>query len=345
MLKSFLIVGLATLLSLGAYVTFSHSSTSSADAFIKASDLKEFAFVKDFDVKVPAFNDWLIKYNKRYSPIELTKKFKVWSDNYDIVEAHNAKNLSWTLATNHLADLTREEHAALNLGFNREIMKELEHNVEILDESLTASSIDWRQKGAVASVKNQAQCGACWAFASAAALEGLSQIKKKGTVKSFSPQQLVDCSSSYGNQGCGGGTMVASYQYTKAKGIELYSTYTYQGTAGSCKYSSSKVAFKNTGYKSVSDSYTQLQAAVTLQPVTVAVEADQSAFQMYSGGVISSGCGTNLDHAITAVGFTSSYWIVKNQWGSSWGVDGYVQIKKGSSNVCGINSMASYPTA
>jgi len=213
-----------------------------------------------------------------------------------------------------------------------------------LDESVAASSVDWRNQGAVSAIRNQGQCGACWAFASAAALEGLKQIKKGGSVQVYSPQQLIDCSGSYGNQGCNGGTMVATYQYTKNYGIELESAYPFQASRGSCRYSSSQVAFKNSGYNSVGTSYTQLEAAVSSQPVTVAVEADQSVFQLYRSGVISSGCGTNLDHAITAVGYTSSYWIVKNQWGTSWGQSGYVYISKGSSNVCGINSMASYPT-
>lgn len=313
-----------------------------------ASDLKEFAFVKDFDIKVPAFSEWLVKYNKHYALTEMPMKFKVWSDNYDKVQAHNAKNLSWTLATNRFADLTREEHAALNLGFDVSLMKSMPNNslnLEILDESVMLSSQDWRQKGAVTSVKNQQQCGACWAFASSAGLEGISQIKRGGTARSFSPQQLVDCSGSYGNNGCGGGTMVATYQYTRDNGITTYSNYPYQGQAGGCQYDQSNAFFTNSGYRSVANSASQLQAAVSLQPVTVAVEADQDAFQMYSGGVISSGCGTNIDHAITAVGFTNSYWIVKNQWGTDWGVGGYVYIAKNNYNVCGINSMASYPTA
>jgi len=346
--KLLMVVGLATLISFAAFSglrTYTKSTTNTDAFLVRGVDLSHFAYVKDFDLKVPAFREWIVTFNRQYSPAEVSPKFKVWSDNYDIVQDHNAQNLSWTLGMNLFADLTTEEHAALNLGFDRTMMDSLEHNIEELDESLMATSIDWRSKKAVSGIKNQQQCGACWAFASAAALEGLYVIKKGSKVPDFSPQQLVDCSSSYGNQGCGGGTMVATYQYTAKNGIELQSAYPYQARVGSCRRSASKIAYQNKAYKSVSNSYTQLQTAVTAQPVTVAVEADQSVFQLYNSGVISSRCGTNLDHAITAVGFTSSYWIVKNQWGTSWGINGYVQIAKGSSNVCGINSMASYPTA
>merc|ERR1712118_180627 len=86
-----------------------------------------------------------------------------------------------------------------------------------------------------------------------------------------------------------------------------------------------------------------LPAMAAASPVSVAIEADQNAFQGYSGGVITSGCGTNLDHGVTAVGYTSSYFIVKNSWGASWGQNGYVNIGS-SGNVCGIHSDASYPT-
>merc|ERR1712203_47573 len=97
------------------------------------------------------------------------------------------------------------------------------------------------------------------------------------------------------------------------------------------------------GYKSDGASSSALQSALNTGPVSVAIEADQNAFQGYTGGVITSGCGTQLDHGVTAVGYTSDYFIVKNSWGTSWGNQGYVYIGS-SGNVCGIHSDASYPT-
>merc|ERR1712054_302485 len=93
----------------------------------------------------------------------------------------------------------------------------------------------------------------------------------------------------------------------------------------------------------VSQSTSSLKSAIQQGPVSVAIEADQSAFQRYTGGTISSGCGTNLDHGVLAVGYGSGYFKVKNSWGSSWGENGYLQISD-SGNTCGIHSDASYPT-
>merc|ERR1712134_206446 len=97
-----------------------------------------------------------------------------------------------------------------------------------------------------------------------------------------------------------------------------------------------------TGYKSVGSSASGLTSAIMNSPISVAIQADQSVFQQYTGGVISSGCGTNLDHGVLAVGVNSDGSIkVKNSWGSSWGANGYVNI---ATDQCGIATDASYPT-
>jgi len=118
---------------------------------------------------------------------------------------------------------------------------------------------------------------------------------------------------------------------------------------GSCKYDGSKTEGKVAGFVDVTPgSPDQLKAALANGPVSVAIEADQFVFQGYTGGVITRGCGQNLDHGVLAVGYGTEsgqeYFLVKNSWGASWGVDGYVKIGAGSSNVCGILSAASYPT-
>merc|ERR1711988_1711584 len=124
----------------------------------------------------------------------------------------------------------------------------------------------------------------------------------------------------------------------------------YTATDGSCKTSCTTAIPQGgiTGYKSVGNflfgaSVSDLQSALNSNPVSIAIEADQSAFQHYSGGILSSGCGTNLDHGVLAVGYASDYWLVKNSWGTSWGDNGYLQIST-SGNVCGIHSEAQYPT-
>jgi C1A family cysteine protease len=292
------------------------------------------------------FKAWMEKYDKSYNVDEHHYRFNIWSKSYDAVNAHNAKGLSWQLETNMFADLTNEEFAALHLGYNYDPNRV--RNVVRLDETSTPAGVDWRKKGAVTGVKDQGSCGSCYTFSSTGALEGLYFIKK-GTLVSLSEQQLLDCTSSSGNQGCSGGLMDNCFKYTQSKGIEKEADYGYTGKAGTCAYSASKTVYKNTAYADVTaNDFTQLRVAVKAQPVSVAVEADQDAWKLYKSGIISDNCGTTLDHGVLAVGYGSNYWIVKNSWGASWGESGYLRIASGSQNngsgVCGINSDASYPT-
>merc|ERR1712147_546766 len=175
-------------------------------------------------------------------------------------------------------------------------------------------------------------------------MEGAWQIGN-GKLQSLSEQQLVDCSKN-GNAGCHGGSMELGFAYEKGVNVCSESSYPYTARDGSCRASSCSTAIPRgviTGYRTVSQSTCSLQSAIQNGPVSVAIEADQSAFQRYSGGTITSGCGTNLDHGVLAVGYDSSSFKVKNSWGRSWGNNGYVQIST-SGNTCGIHSDASYPT-
>jgi len=203
------------------------------------------------------------------------------------------------------------------------------------------ASVDWRTKGAVTPVKDQGNCGFCWSFSATGAMESLAFIKGRG-LPSFSEQQLVDCSGSYGNYGCNGGLMDSAFRYARDIGMTTEAAYPYtsgNGNSGSCKKSCGY--FKISGYNDV-PAYNDLQlaAAIVQQPVSVAVDANN--FQFYSSGIFNY-CSTNLDHGILAVGYTSQYWIVKNSWGAGWGEKGYIRMSRG--NTCGILEMASYPIA
>jgi hypothetical protein len=228
-------------------------------------------------------------------------------------------------------------------------------NVFIFPETNSvAGSVDWRTKGAVTPVKNQGQCGSCWAFSTTGSVEGAVAIKT-GKLTSVSEQQLVDCSGAEGNQGCNGGLMDYAFEYIiKNGGLDTESDYAYTARDGSCN--AAKAATKASSISSYKDvahnSEAQLIAAVTQQPVSVAIEADQSGFQLYKSGVFSGPCGTQLDHGVLAVGYNTdstgkNYWIVKNSWGASWGLQGYILMAqgKGAAGICGINMEPSYPTA
>eukprot|EP00929_Paragymnodinium_shiwhaense_P020609 TRINITY_DN1367_c0_g1_i7.p2 TRINITY_DN1367_c0_g1~~TRINITY_DN1367_c0_g1_i7.p2 ORF type:complete len:267 (-),score=82.28 TRINITY_DN1367_c0_g1_i7:296-1063(-) len=229
----------------------------------------------------------------------------------------------------------------------------LGRHVRAANETLP-DSIDWVAKGAVTDVKNQGQCGSCWAFSSTGSLEGANFLAS-GKLVSLSEQQFVDCAGgTYGNQGCNGGLMDNAFKYAEADAICTEDSYAYKAVGGSCQASSCTNGLQKgavSGYKDVqADSKEDLMSAVAQQPVSIAIEADLPVFQLYKSGVLSGMCGAKLDHGVLVVGYGTDsqggdYWKVKNSWGTSFGEDGYVRLKrgKGGSGECGILSQPSYP--
>merc|ERR1719169_386920 len=201
------------------------------------------------------------------------------------------------------------------------------------------SSVDWSTKGAVTPIKNQGQCGSCWSFSATGSLEGAWEIAT-GKLVSISEQQLVDCSKAEGNQGCQGGLMDDAFKYMEQNGMCTEGSYPYTAKNGQCHASGCTIGVPKgsvTGYKDVShDDENALMEAVSKGPVSIAIEADKSVFQLYKTGVLSSAqCGDQLDHGVLAVGYGElngqKYWKVKNSWGASWGMEGYVLLARGES--------------
>ena len=299
------------------------------------------------------FVEFKTMYHKHYSPLENAWREAIFNENSNKIHRHNmyANIHGYTMAENQFMDLNPYEYRTL-LGSRHHVIST---NPRMARQSSVAEgapndnvSLDWRSHGVVTPVKNQGQCGSCWSFSAVEAIESAYAIKT-GTLLVLSEQQLVSCSLE--NSGCGGGLMDTAFEYVERTGITTENQFPY--TAENTKCLNNWTAVVNiTGYHDVPGSNeVALQQAVRKQPVSVAIEADQSVFQFYSKGIISSGCGTALDHGVLLVGYgkenATDYWLVRNSWGTTWGDQGYVKLRRtnstDSTGTCGIAMSASFP--
>jgi C1A family cysteine protease len=300
------------------------------------------------------WDTWKAKHQKSYSATEEAERFAVFIHNHKKIEKWNQENDTPRLALNKFADLTAEEFKNQNArcAFYETDPEIIEQNTVELDVQALPASVDWRNKGAVTPIKNQGQCGSCWSFSTTGVLEGFHFINS-GKLLSFSEQQIVDCDTGT-DQGCDGGYPYLAVKYASKNGLELESDYPYTAQDGKCQYNKAKANSVCSGYKFVTAQSTdQLKSALVTMPVSVLIEADQDVFQFYSSGVIKTGCGAQLDHAVLAVGYHKvgplESFIVKNSWGTDWGESGYVYIWdqqniNNNHGVCGILSQPMIPT-
>lgn len=307
------------------------------------------------------FHAWKLKFEKTYSsPSEEAHRREIWINNRKLVLVHNIMAdqgiKSYRLGMSYFADMENEEYKRLIsqgcLGrFNSSQPRRGSTFFRMTQGTDLPDTVDWRDKGYVTDIKDQKQCGSCWAFSATGSLEG-QNFRKTGKLVSLSEQQLVDCSGDYGNMGCMGGLMDQAFEYIQANGgIDTEESYPYEAEDGECRYNPATIGAKCTGYVDVrsGDEDALKEAVATIGPVSVAIDASHVSFQLYDSGVYDEPecSSTQLDHGVLAVGYGTDsghdYWMVKNSWGLSWGSKGYIMMTRNKHNQCGIATAASYP--
>ena len=249
------------------------------------------------------FMAYVAKYRKSYGTVEeYNYRLSQFKLNRAKIAASNMKDSLSSTGVNLFADWTPEEFKKI-LGYKKNHTQKVE-SVKLLNTDAVPASVDWRTKGAVTPVKNQGQCGSCWSFSVTGSMEGAHAIKT-GKLVSLSEQQLVDCSKD--NSGCNGGDMDLAFKYTSTNPLETEAAYPYLAQDESCSYKKAQGVVSATTFHDVAaNDNKQLKAAVALGPVSIAIEADQTVFQYYNGGILNSAdCGTQLDHGVLIVGYGS----------------------------------------
>jgi len=297
----------------------------------------------------PLFNDYIQKFNKKYTNEEYATRLSNFQESVRRIAYANSGHGA-QFALNKFSDMSTDEFK------NTVLMKNTLGQVDTRDAKPFTpvgdlpTSFDWREKGGVTAVKDQGQCGSCWAFSATEAIESANLLAGKvNTNISLSPQQIVDCDHDF-VFGCDGGRPSAGYAYIiKVGGQEGIDDYPYTAKTGSCAFDASDIEASISTYKSIPHDESSLQQElVNLGPLSICLDAAH--WQDYSSGVLSPTqcCSYGicmLDHCVQLVGYntTGNYWLVRNSWGTDWGENGYIELEMGH-NTCGLLDEVTWPS-
>ncbi|XP_056646141.1 procathepsin L [Diorhabda sublineata] len=305
--------------------------------------------ISDLDKEWELFKD---KFNKSYSKFNDYTRRKAWEENLEKIRKHNeeaARGLhSFTIKENHLTDMSNYQYLThmIKLTKSRHRKVDPEEVGDIYGSVLDIpSEINWVEKGFLTPVYNQRDCGSCYAFSIASAIQ--AQIfKETGKLIPLSEQQIVDCSSSFGNYGCAGGSLRNTLRYIeKAGGLMAYTDYPYVSKKQKCKYKNHLTLVNITSWSVLParDERALEVALAKIGPVAASINASPHTFQLYHKGIYDdTSCSSNhVNHAMLVVGYTKNFWILKNWWGKHWGENGYMRLRR-NKNRCGIANYAAY---
>jgi len=301
------------------------------------------------------FTQFINKYNKVYATNEYELRFKNFKASLIRAELQQARSVDAKFGITKFADMSVEEFKTTILMSN--IVKEQATSTHrsTISATLDPVSFDWRDHNAVTPVKDQGQCGSCWAFSASEAIESAWILKGHATISSInlSPQQIVDCDTIDGVQGCNGGYTESAYDYiVQVGGQEQIANYPYTAKNGKCKFEDKFVDAKIASYTPIPKDETKLPATLaSTGPLSICLDAER--WQDYKSGIMTNYdcCPTlkcEMDHCVQLVGYNStgsmSYWIVRNSWNTDWGVNGYIYLEMGK-NTCGLSNDVTWPTS
>ena len=287
------------------------------------------AYLSTQQTSSSAFDEWKAQYGANWDNSEEFYRRTIFERTLKEVETHNAdETQTYKKGINQFSALTQEEFVAIYAS-GVIIPEGVEPVVEETYEPVS-NDIDWTTKGGVSPVKNQGQCGSCWAFSATGVMECIAKIK--GQSVSLSEQQLVDCSRPQGNQGCNGGWPSSALKYVQSNGIASESQYPYVGRDQTCKTQGG--SFKISGQASMSGC-NGLTSGINGSPVSVTVDATN--WSSYRSGVFTN-CNASINHAVLLVGVVGGNWKIKNSWGTGWGESGFIRL--GAGNTCGVCAYA-----